>query len=118
MLLLTSDTDTSGRPVRYMWDIRTPGNGQGERVRTTRKTSIATLAQLMTALARLNDVALKNKQNRVAAYASSGFASSNAYADELAYRAERKRRLLQKARDREFMARQTDTSAFHHADKR
>ena len=75
-----------------------------------RKTSVATPAQMETALARLSDAALKIMENRIAAYESCGFATPNAYADELAYGAERKRRELQKARDRAFIARQTETS--------
>ena len=76
------------------------------------KASVATLAQMGTALARLSDAALEIKQNRIAAYESCGFAFPNAYADELACGAERKRRQLQKARDRAFMSRQTETSIF------
>ncbi len=76
------------------------------------KTSIATLAQMGTALARLSNAALKIQQNRIAAYASCGFALPNAYADELAYGAETKRRELQKVRDRAFIARQIETSVF------
>ena len=76
------------------------------------ETSIATLAQMGTALARLSDAALENKQNRMAAYASCGFAFPNACADQLAYGAELKRRELQRTRDRAFMAPQTETSMF------
>jgi hypothetical protein len=75
-------------------------------------TSFVTLAQMGTALARLNDAALKIKESRIAAYKSCGFTLPNASADELAYGAERKRREFQKARDRAFMARQTETSVF------
>jgi len=54
-------------------------------------TSIATLVQMGTALARLSDAALEIKHNRIAAIAaheSCGFAFPNAYADALAYGAE------------------------------
>ena len=74
------------------------------------KTSVATLAQVGTALARLSDAALKIKERRIAAYESCGFSVPNAYADELAYGAERKRRELQKARDRSLIESQTETS--------
>ena len=73
-------------------------------------TSIATLTQMGTALARLSDAALEIKQNRIADHESCGFAFPNASADALAYGAERKRRELQKARDRASIARQTATS--------
>jgi hypothetical protein len=72
------------------------------------KTSVATLAQMGTALARLSDAALKIKESRTAAYESCGFAVPHAYADELAYNAERRRRKLQKVRA--FIARPTETS--------
>jgi len=137
MYSTSSNLDTLERSNLYVWDIRSSGKREAERVRTGRrsliasrrsswngvqtllrrttetdgakfeghKTSVATLAQMGTAPARLSDAALKVKENRIAAYESCGFAFPNAYADALAYGAERKRRELQKARDRAFIAR-------------
>ena len=61
-------------------------------------------------LARLSNVSLKVKQNRIAAYASCGFAACDTnWTDELAYR-RLKRRELQKNRDCAILPREPETS--------
>ncbi len=62
-------------------------------------------------LARLSNVSLKVKQNRIAAYASCGFAACDTnWTDELAYGAELKRRELQKSCDCAILPREPETS--------
>ena len=72
---------------------------------------IASLAQMGAGLGRLSDASLEIKQNRIVAYASCGFASSDMYwMDELAFGAELKRRETQKRRDCTILRRPLETS--------